>query len=59
MPVDAPKAIGVLLLYMSKTRSGPTQFLFAILLLFFAAWATVEAQQWLLRWRGERLLDNG
>ena len=57
-PVDAPKAIGVLLLYMSKARSGPTQLLFAILLLFFAAWGTVEAQQWLLRWRAERLLDD-
>jgi hypothetical protein len=43
---------------MSKAKSGPTQLLLAILLLFFAAWGTVEAQQWLLRWRAERLLDD-
>src|SRR5208283_333253 len=60
--IDVPNGRGVLLLYMSNTRSGtrsgPTQFFFAILLLFFTAWATGEAAQWLLRWRAQRLLDD-
>lgn len=58
LQVDAPKAIGVLLLYMNNARSGPRQFLFALMILFFTAWATGEAAQWLLRWRAQRLLND-
>jgi len=56
--VGVPKAIGVLLLCMNAMLRTCRQILLVILVLLAAAWATGEAEQWLLRWRANKLLSD-
>jgi len=56
--VDAPKAIGVLLLCMNAMLKLFRNALLIILVLIGAAWVWGEGYQWLLRWRAEQLLSD-